>query len=184
MQDWKDYIEQKFIPKEDYLLEYKYKDVNAGDRSFKIETIIITHNKTKTWFKFVNCYGTWTLLDHVWFGNPRTKCRPHIYYPIEFNRPTIEDVNNFLKPAFEGWSIEERYIFSKYVGSRYINNSAESHFLSQFDLKREDLWVWEKLGCIAGLLNMFGIINTLISKKEFGNVKQVVIEPINSHQIN
>jgi hypothetical protein len=176
MNDWKDYIEEKFVPKEDY----EFVQCDKEYKGFIITSIKIIHLRTKTWFKFVNCYGTWTLLDHVGFGNPRTKCHPHIYYPIDFDKTTIEDVNDFLAPAFEGWSIEECYIFFKYIGSRYIIKNTESHFLNYWDFWRKDFFVWEKLGCMTAFLNLFGIINFLLKIKFISNLKRIIIEPINS----
>lgn len=169
MKDWKDYIDQKFVPKEDY--DFEQEDYNreyAGKEL--VESIIkVTHKKTKTYFEFLNAYGDWETLYVVRFGNPKTKCCPDSSIFEEGpDDELVSIMNEFLKPALAGWTAEEYYLYDEYSRSRYWGGGRLA-------------WVWpNKGGCLFKLFNLTRIMDLLFYLKIIGDVKRVVIEPIKS----
>ncbi|RKY93525.1 MAG: hypothetical protein DRQ01_04565 [Ignavibacteriae bacterium] len=171
MNDWKDYIEQKFVPQEEYEFNYeerKYKE-------FIISSIKITHRKTKTWFYFQNAYGTWNILDRAKFGNPKTKgCYKQFENPVDFDKMGIKYLDEHLRPAFDGWSSKDYYILNFYYKSvNYPNKDFKGRGFPSFNR--------DFIGCLAFILfPIFFIINKLIRFKIIGEIKEKVIEPIKS----
>ena len=171
MKDWSEYIEQKFVPKENYFFEHKEEETPYGTGKIILSTITITHKKTKTWFYFQN-WGDWKSLLLIEFGNPKTKCCPQvksIYYDDVFDDETFRIMEESLKPSFTGWSVSEYYLFKKYIMSRYWNNAY---------LPKKAHWIFPySSGCLYRLLSAFGIIFFYL--RIIGKRKLVVIEGIN-----
>jgi len=170
MKDWSEYIEQKFVPKEDYIFENRDEETLYGTKKITLSTITITHKRTKTWFLFQN-FGDWESLLKVEFGNPKTISRPKpsIYYDDSFDDETFKIMEESLKPLFKGWSVNEYYLFDGYIMSRYRNNSY---------FPRKANWILQdRIGCLLSLLSSVGIIFFYL--RIIGKRKLIVIEPIN-----
>lgn len=171
MKDWREYIEQKFVPEEEFIFQEKHKETNFYGHKKIMSTIIITHPKTNNWFKFDNFFGEWEYLWKVKFGNPRTKCSPSYTEDDAGIDVSIDevvlDLNKFLKPAFNGWSIIEYYLFGEYNRSIYYSN-INFQGKGEWDYTRKDWY------------DRFGINYLLLKLRIHSYVKRVVIDPINT----
>ena len=169
MKNWKDYIEQKFIPKQDFVFDQRDEEIERAGQKLISSTITITHRRSKTYFEFQNAYGDWEMLDWLRFGNPKTKCCPKasIYYDDKLDdKNVIITLEKFLDIAFNGWTVREYYFLGKYNRSLYYSN-----------LGGKGEWEYAKIK----FWDIFRIIDLLLYLRIIGQEKRIVIEPIQTN---
>ena len=112
MQNWKDYIDEKFAKTDDF------------DWKNDTDCLTITHKLTKTSFWFYLDSENWNNLADVQFTNERTRGWSGDYKASDFSQKEVELLDNFLKPAIEiGWISKDTYIGKKHWKSIVYFNS-------------------------------------------------------------
>lgn len=161
MDNWRDYIDFKFTPKEEFTFKIEYAN-----------TISIKHIKTGTTFTFWAETQDWYNLADVQYYNDKA-----IGFSGEFNEvlpfkpEKIIHVDNFLKPAFEtGWVSKDIFLFEKHWKSKvYFNPNMRGkgfHYYSS------------RLGCLSIILfPLFSIFAFF-----FGQKKVVIISPVKNNK--
>lgn len=170
MNNWKDYIDQKFIPKEEF--EFENKNWKKGIY------ILITHKRTGTWFKIYDPSDEWRLLGNIEFGN---KDESFGFWDWDGNIPFLQGevklTDEFLKPAFlDGISYKKYYLFNKHYksivyGNKNFSRRIYSYYISNF------------IGCTWLLyFPIIFILNSMVRLKLIGGIKEKVVEPIKSSE--
>jgi hypothetical protein len=168
MKSWKDYIEQKFVPKEDFDFKQDDKEIEYAGQKLISSKITVTHRKTQTNFEFQNAYGDWECLDWLIMRNPKTKCCPKasIYYDDRLDDVGVKiRLEEFMYIAFNGWTVREYYLSGKYNRAFYYSNLGGK---GNWDYAKFKVW------------DIFRIIDLLLYLRIIGEEKLIVIEPINA----
>lgn len=151
MENWKIYIDNKFIPKEEFT--FTTEDIS--------NTLIIKHNETRTYISFIWPSDDWKKINDIQYYNDNTKGWSGEYNgDIEFSEENIIRVDNYLAPVFEtGWSSKDIFIFGGHWKSIvYFNLNMTGqpfHYYSS------------DLGCLSVILfPLFALIAFILGQKK------------------
>lgn len=161
MDNWKDYIDKKFVPADQFSFETE-KDSPS---------LTVKHNKTGTSFYFFWPTEDWKEISDIQYHNPRTKGWSGEYNRVsKFNDEEVKILDSFLAPAFEtGWVSSDIYLFDKHWKSKvYFNPDKTGTPFQYFS---------SELGCLSFILfPIFWLLAFL-----FGSTKTVTIDPVKKH---
>lgn len=160
MTSWKEYIENKFQPRNEFL--FSNNDLP--------EMLTITHNSSQTYFTFLFMFDDWNRVIDIQFHNIKTQgWSGEFQGDFTYDKDTSQRVDNFLSPAFEtGWTSKDIFLFGKHFKSVVYWNLTQTG--STFKSYSSDL------GCLSLILFPFFELLCLL----IGEVKIVKIEPINN----
>ncbi|MES2141200.1 MAG: hypothetical protein V4511_15945 [Bacteroidota bacterium] len=151
MENWKKYIDNKFIPKEQFT--FTTEDIS--------NTLTIKHIATGTSISFIWPSEDWKQINDIHYYNDKTKGWSGEYNgDISFNDENIKLVDNFLAPVFEmGWVSKDIFIFGRHWKSKvYFNLNMTGqpfHYYSS------------DLGCLSVILfPLFALIAFIFGRKE------------------
>ena len=161
MGNWKDYIENKFVPKDHF--------------TFKTDewsmTTTVTHKQSGTRFDFYFDGNDWSTLHDVHFSNNKAEGWSGEYQgSIKFSSDEVKKMDNYLLPAIDtGWVSKDIFLFGKHWKSKVY-----------FNLDRTGtpfVYFSSELGCLS--LILFPVFWTL--GLLFGTTKTVSINPIKKY---
>ncbi|MBX3164090.1 MAG: hypothetical protein KF900_06375 [Bacteroidetes bacterium] len=161
MDNWKDYIENKFVPKDLFTFTIDECDM----------TMTVTHKQSGTRFDFYFDGSDWTTLYDVHFSNDNTKGWSGEYQgSIKFSLNEVKIIDNYLSPAFDtGWVSKDIFLFDKHWKSKvYFNLDKTGAPFVYFS---------SELGCLS--LILFPVFWTL--GLLFGTTKTVTIYPVKKY---
>lgn len=169
MNNWKEYIEHKFIPKEDFVFEDKT-ELKSG---IGYGTLTITHNQTGNWVCFIFPSENWNKLDDVQFGNNRTEGWSGEYLETVFSEVEKDRLDQYLSTVYKtGWSSIDYYLNSKHFKSYVFRNQ-------EFNGEKFTYYS-SSYGCISTVLfPIFWIVSFLIKIGIFGRIDKVKLDSIN-----
>lgn len=161
MDNWKDYIDKKIIPADQFSF-----DTDSSDM-----TIIVTHKMTGTQFYFYGLANDPKELHDIQYHNNKTRGWSGEYQgPILFSTDEAKHVDNFLNPAFEtGWVSQDTFLFGKHWKSKvYFNLNKTGTPFGYFS---------SELGCLSFIMfPIFWLLALL-----FGSTKTVIIDPVKKY---
>ena len=155
--NWKDYINTKFTPVEDF--NFETEDIS--------NTLRISHKGTGTYFAFIWPSEDWKTFSDLQFYNDKTDGWSGEFGSAgEFSEKEIEQVEKFLEPAFKtGWASKDVYAFGKHWKSEvYWNqdmNGTKFHYYSS------------DLGCVSVFLLPVSPLLTLFGQNRVVKVDSV-----------
>ncbi|SNZ00970.1 hypothetical protein [Flagellimonas pacifica] len=163
MNNWKEYIEQKFQPQSDFQIEDGTFDNGNG-------IYRLTHNLTGTIFDFIYPDEDWKKIGDVQFYNPKTKGNSGEFWESKFSEIEKKKLDDFLEPAMKtGWSSQDFYIANKHYKSYVYWNQKFTG--DRFDYNTG-------FGCFSVLIFPYFWINTMLKKRRIiSGMKEVIIEP-------
>jgi len=114
MENWKDYIDDKFVPREQFIFtSEKYSN-----------TLTITDKFSQTCVRFFWPSNDWTRIADVQFFNLKSSIALVEFREITYSYKDIVALDRHLYPIFENdWKIEHTYFFGKLWKSKAIINS-------------------------------------------------------------
>ena len=147
MENWKDYIENKFAPKEQFTFA-------TEEHS---NSLTATHFLTGNSVRFFWPTNDWLMISDDQFFNDATNGWSGEYKEITFSEKEITALDNYLAPVFEnGWLIKDTYFFGKYWKSKvYLKSGTTkktiSYYTANFNLSSILLFpLYEPLANLLG----------------------------------
>ncbi|MDX2174390.1 MAG: hypothetical protein SFY56_14910 [Bacteroidota bacterium] len=114
MENWKDYIDDKFVPREQFIFtSEKYSN-----------SLTITDKYSQTVIRFFWPSNNWATIANVQFFNLKSSIASVEFKEITFSFKDISALDRHLQPIFEkDWIIEHTYFFGKLWKSKTILNT-------------------------------------------------------------
>jgi len=161
MNNWKDYIDHKFDPTDEFIF------TTEADST----SLTIKHKKTGTTFYFYWPTEDWLEISDIQYRNDKTMGWSGEYNrDCKFSNEEVKFLDGFLYPAFEsGWMSKDIYLFNKHWKSQiYFNHDKSGLSFSYFS---------SALGCLSFILFPVSWLLELL----FGYAKTVTIDPVNKY---
>lgn len=158
MENWKDYIDQKFQPKQDF-------DFKTEEDS---NTLTVTHLLSGTSFIFFWPSHDWSEIHDVQFHNNQTEGWSGEYNGhLPFSPENTQKVDVFLNPAIEtGWMSKDVYLFGKHFTSVVSFNGKPT--------RNKFRYYSSNLGCLSFiLLPIFQLLASTIGKAVTVSIRPV-----------
>ena len=161
MTNWKDYIDNKFIPTSDFVF--------TPDKDST--SLTIKHNRTGTSVFFLWPTDNWDKIEDVQFFNDKTRGWSGENGSFDFSDKDRDRIEKLLEPVFKtGWLSRDIYLFGHHFKSIvHFDNKAKGlgfHYYSS-DLGCASIILFPILTILAGLIRIMGL-----TERKF-------IEPIN-----
>lgn len=123
--NWKEYIDAKFVPREDFRFE------TVEDSS----SLTVSHSKTTNVVFFYWPSDDWMELADVQHYSEKTRGWEGDLGPVPFNEENVKAINRFLEPVFtSGWSSKDIFILGDHwksiVSSAPDLKGSKMHFYS------------------------------------------------------
>jgi len=160
--NWKDYIDQRFQPAEEF-------DIKGQEYA---PTLDIKHKRTGTVVSFIYPEDDWKTVSDIQYWNDKTRGWSGEFGKTEFDEENKKHVDDFLIPVFEtGWSSKDIYLFGKFYKSEVFDRP---------NLKGRKFRYWgDGFGCILLILfPLLLLVELLIMTPFLGKSEIIEIEPI------